>query len=65
MSETTLKPCPFCGGKPYFYQIYSNGVDSKKVWKVMCENKDCIAILNEYDTQEQAAEAWNRRYGHE
>ena len=66
MSET-LKPCPFCGGKPNFYQIYSGGVNSKKVWKVMCGGEDgkkvdCIAILNEWDTQEQAAEAWNSRY---
>ena len=65
-----LKPCPFCGGKPKFYEIYSSGAGSKKVWKVMCggldgKRVDCCAILNEYDTKEQAAEAWNRRYADE
>ena len=54
-----LKPCPFCGGLPKFYEIYANGA---KVWKVMCGKRvDCCAILNEYDTQEEAAEAWNKR----
>lgn len=56
-----LKPCPFCGGKPYFYQIYSRGKGSKQVWKVMCEHVDCCAILNEWDTQEEAVNAWNKR----
>lgn len=61
-----IKPCPFCGGKPNFYQIYSGGVNSKKVWKVMCGARvDCCAILNEWDTKEQAAEAWNSRYADE
>ena len=32
-----LKPCPFCGGMPYFYQIYAHG---GKVWKVMCPGRD-------------------------
>lgn len=58
MSEK-LTPCPFCGGKPYFYEIYSAG---RKVWKVMCgERVDCCAILNEWATQEEAAQAWNKR----
>ena len=54
-----LKPCPFCGGQPYFYEIYSAG---RKVWKVMCGKRvDCCAILNEWNTQKEAAEAWNKR----
>ena len=54
-----LKPCPFCGGNPSFYQIFSNG---RKVWKVMCgKSVDCCAILNEYDTKEKAIDAWNNR----
>lgn len=61
-----LKPCPFCGGKPNFYQIYTHGKGSKKVWKVMCGGEngkrvDCCAILNEWNTQEEAANAWNKR----
>ena len=58
MSET-LAPCPFCGGMPYFYEIYSDG---RKVWKVMCGKRvDCCAILNDYSTKEEAAKAWNTR----
>ena len=54
-----LKPCPFCGGNPSFYQIFSNG---RNVWKVMCgKSVDCCAILNEFDTKEQAIDAWNNR----
>ena len=54
-----LKPCPFCDGLPKFYEIYTNGA---KVWKVMCGARvDCCAILNDFDTQEEAAEAWNKR----
>lgn len=60
MSETTLKPCPFCGGEPYFFEIYVRG---QKVWKVMCGKRvDCCAILNDYNSQEEAAIAWNNRY---
>ena len=54
-----LKPCPFCGGLPKFYEIYTNGA---KVWKVMCGKRvDCCAILNDYSTKEEAAKAWNTR----
>lgn len=57
----TLSPCPFCGGNPYFYQITVRYKDTK-VWRVMCGSRvDCCAILNDYDTQEQAADAWNHR----
>lgn len=64
MSENeNIKRCPFCGGKPYFYQIYAHG---QKVWKVMCggmdgKKVDCIAILNEWNTKEEAAQSWNTR----
>ena len=61
--DKELKPCPFCGGKPYFYQIH---VEYGKVWKVMCGARmDCCAILNDYKTQEEAADGWNRRVIHE
>lgn len=61
--DDKLRRCPFCGGEPYFYQIYARG---KKVWKVMCgKSVDCCAILNDWDTKEQAADAWNRRYSND
>lgn len=66
MTEIKLKPCPFCGSEteiiiehPYF--------DSKKtVYKMQCYTHMpyCLlyaAELLEYDTLEEAAEAWNRR----
>lgn len=59
-----LKPCPFCGGKPKIYNIYKNyaDADTRKVWKVMCGARvDCCALLNDFDTPEEAADAWNRR----
>ncbi len=63
MTEITPKPCPFCGGLPYFYQIYERG---GYVWKVMCggsdgKRVDCCAILNDWPTQEEAITAWNKR----
>ena len=54
-----LKPCPFCGsvGK----------VEHKKAlgtWIIQCSNNQCPAsymIGWDYDTQNEAIEAWNRR----
>ena len=54
-----LKRCPFCGG---------DGVITQKrnleTWIVECSNPICPAsymIGNDYDTKEEAIEAWNRR----
>ncbi|MBQ6664143.1 MAG: hypothetical protein IJM68_01005 [Synergistaceae bacterium] len=56
MAEET-RPCPFCGGKAYIYDIWKCG---KKVWKVMCGARvDCCAILNDFDTQDEAVAVWN------
>ena len=57
--------CPTCGGRPYFYQIYSHS-KRKRVWKVRCvkDNGDingCCNILNEFDTFEQTNAAWSTR----
>lgn len=65
MSEITLKPCPFCGGKASFgNRTYSN--DPGKIYYfVHCMNWLCHAhvdgIENGYDSQEAAARAWNCR----
>ena len=55
-----LKPCPFCGGDAfsteYNYRLCPGGV---LVHFVEC-NK-CHAMTNEYDTEAEAIEVWNRR----
>ena len=54
-----LKPCPFCGSEAvetynmsYLFQIY-------------CSNDECILnelIMTGMQTEEEAAEVWNKRY---
>lgn len=52
--KTELKPCPFCGEKPYTY------TDGWRVWwGVKCP--DCSCIIGEYRTEKEAIEEWNRR----
>ena len=46
-----LKPCPFCGGEAEIvgYTIF---------WATC---KECTAETKDFDTKEEAIEAWNRR----
>ena len=58
----TLKPCPFCGGKAEIRHVQP--VRSMKSGKylgffVLCTH--CLTSSNNYATEAQAAEAWNRR----
>lgn len=55
MSDTKLKPCPFCGGEAE--TIENNHYTD--VWSVMCKN--CFAESDRYHTEESAIEAWNTR----
>lgn len=54
-----LKPCPFCGGKAK--------IRGEKYWRprvsrnVICTK--CFSNSGWFDTEEEAAEAWNRRIG--
>lgn len=63
--ETTLLPCPFCGGEPDEYDgDYGNGVYCMHCGAMVGE-----PIHNEWHvdgrvTYEQAAEAWNTRVPH-
>ena len=56
-----LKPCPFCGGKAII--IYWDG---SKTYSVGCVNTFVCHggthTSKAYRTEQEAAQAWNRRY---
>lgn len=54
-----LKPCPFCGGKPWCTPTYMKHIERTR-YIVKCTK--CNAIM-EYRSQEAAEKAWNRRVG--
>ena len=61
MSDTKLKPCPFCGSEAYS-NIYS---ENRFLWEVGCSNLEdkCLFAPNEVaDTEALAVSAWNTRY---
>ena len=58
-----IKPCPFCGSEGKLHHKRNLGT-----WIVECSNNSCPAsymIGYDYDTQEEAIAAWNRRNGDE
>ena len=54
MSGIDLKPCPFCGGKAKVVKTY---------WTIYIKCQCCDARSNCKETEQKAAEAWNRRVG--
>ena len=54
MSETKLKPCPFCGGEATIYK-------SKIGFGVMCKYTPFCCTMVGYKTKEEAINAWNNR----
>ena len=62
-----LKPCPFCGGEAEICVAHWDFENDCPVngsgYGVEC--KDCLTSTDEYETQEKAAQAWNRRSGNE
>jgi Lar family restriction alleviation protein len=58
-----LKPCPFCGGKPFVAN--KSGVDNLgKIYNkyiVICDI--CTAEIGIHDSKEQAINTWNTRPG--
>lgn len=53
-----LKPCPFCGGKPYHYFFNDGFFNYARV-----ECKKCGVMLTQVRRiGTEAIEAWNRRY---
>lgn len=57
MSDTELKPCPFCGGKAWIGQ----GGDDGSVCAYWCFCFDCATESQHFSSQEMAIDAWNRR----
>lgn len=50
-----LNTCPFCGSQAEMEHL---GIDG---FFVICSKSSCGIMTREYDTEEEAAEAWNRR----
>ena len=57
--KITLKPCPFCGGeaKAQTMTFWFGTFDRHTV---VCP--ECNIMIGWYDSEEEAAEKWNRRY---
>ena len=55
-----LKPCPFCGGDA-FSTDYTYHIHPGRCIVHFVECNRCHAMTNEYDTETEANEAWNRR----
>ncbi len=56
-----LKPCPFCGQVPQITEMEERGFTYKMIY---CETYDCPVDTSTprfYETDEEAAEAWNTR----
>lgn len=53
-----LLPCPFCGGKAELWRAHPEN-PKRKAW-VACMDR-CAVMTKEYETNQEAAKAWNRR----
>ena len=71
MTETVLKPCPFCGGKAQVMHMDLDSIEKGwKVWGVWCVD-DLNAedyqshghYIDNYATEAEAIEAWNNQGG--
>ena len=57
MSDTELKPCPFCGGVPVWGATTIQGHKY-----IMCDTEECrMAITDGYKAKAAAITAWNTR----
>lgn len=57
MSETELKPCPFCDGKAHLYHGELN--------RYVAQCKTCGIRTQAYLKEESAVAIWNRRTSNE
>lgn len=56
-----LKHCPFCGSEAFLAEYDYAFDDNGYVATYGVECNGCHAAIFEYDTAEEAADAWNRR----
>lgn len=67
MGETTLKPCPFCGGAADINQMshyYRDGGSYPRSleWRVMCNAEECpFDPCGDFTSEAEAIAAWNTR----
>lgn len=64
--NTELKPCPFCGGEEAGTKWHHG------YWSVQCgyyhdatKSDHCFQDWGEFDTEQEAIDAWNRRISDE
>ena len=56
MTETELRPCPFCGKTPAYAKVlYGMG----KLYTIHCAN--CSFNIGFFDGKEEALKKWNTR----
>ena len=58
MEHKELKPCPFCGGKPFVSHRFPLFGEEATI-AVVCE--ECNASTQRKRTEQKAINAWNRR----
>lgn len=58
-AKEQLLPCPFCGGEACVGEACVVEYSGTKHAYIRC--KDCMAITQVYNTEDEAIAAWNRR----
>lgn len=63
--ETTLLPCPFCGGEARCYPSDAFNEGGHFEFVVQCSSVDNHTLVNDYPTEAEAIAAWNTRTTHD
>ena len=56
--DSVLKKCPFCGGEGRI--VHTTPTSGHSKWFISCN--ECNADTDFYKTDDEAIEAWNKRY---